>query len=330
MIRALIGAASVAVLVTAASGPAVAVDKVIFQLGWLPTGDQAMAYVGIQKGYFAEEGLEVTIRSGRGSLDAVTKVATGVSDMGSGGYSAVMQALAESNAPVRAVMSLYTKMPDALMTYKGSGITVFKDVVGKTIATSSFSISNSYWPIVLQANGIDPASVKLLKVDNAPMNSMLAAGQVQATINWLPLAPSISNAIKQTGKELVVLPWSEVGYEGYGYAVFASDKMIHERPDVLRRMMKAYRRLLDDAIRDPAVVGEAIKAYVPESDQAITTAEFAASLPLIKNEISDRDGLGAFNPSLVKTSWEWLAKAQNYPVSKVDPEKVVDRSFLPK
>ena len=65
-----------------ASASAMAADKVTFQLDWLPGGDKAPVYVGIQQGFFADEDLEVKIASGRGSTDALTKMATGQSDIG--------------------------------------------------------------------------------------------------------------------------------------------------------------------------------------------------------------------------------------------------------
>jgi NitT/TauT family transport system substrate-binding protein len=103
-----------AVLLLAATAAVSAAEKVTFMIDWLPAGDKAVPYLGVQKGLFAEEGLEVTIQSGRGSSDVVTKLATGSVDMGTGGLAALLQAKAESNVPVKAVMSLYTLQPDAI------------------------------------------------------------------------------------------------------------------------------------------------------------------------------------------------------------------------
>ena len=54
-----------------------------------PGGDKAAGLsTAVQKGLFAAEGIEVTIVSGRGSSDAITKIATGAADMGTGGLGA--------------------------------------------------------------------------------------------------------------------------------------------------------------------------------------------------------------------------------------------------
>jgi len=80
-------------------------DKVIYQLDWLPGGDKAPIYVCINEGFCADAGLDVSIAPGRGSSEAITKIATGASDIGSAGLGALMAAAATEGVPVTAVMS---------------------------------------------------------------------------------------------------------------------------------------------------------------------------------------------------------------------------------
>ena len=307
-----------------------AADSVIFQLDWLPGGDKAAVYLGVQKGYFKDEGLEVTIKPGRGSSDAITKIGTGAADLGTGGISALMMAAAEGGAPVKAVMSIYSKQPDAVFTVKGSGITALKDVAGRKIATAPFSSSNTIWPVILTANGLDLTKVQMLNADVPALAPMLATGKVDATIGWVTTGPAFEAVLKEAGKQLVMLPWSEYGLDGYGLSLFASEKMIKERPQVITRFLRAYVKATMASIQDPAAAAGALKSMVAEADLAACIAEYRASVPLMKNAVSDRDGMGAFEPKLLKTTWEWVAKAKNYPLTKIDPETLVDRSFLPK
>lgn len=307
-----------------------AADKLVVQLDWLPGGDKSFVYAGVKQGFFAAEGLEVSVLPGRGSADAITKVASGAADVCFGGIAALMMAAAESGVPVKAVMSLYSKQPDSLLTVKGSGVTSLKDAVGKTIATSPFSSSNPLWPVILESNGIDPNKIKLLKVDPATLAPMLAQGRVDATIGWITTAPVFESVLKQAGKELVVLPWSASGLDGYGWSAMAGEKLIKERPDVLKRYLRALNKALKFTMDNPDKAAADLKAAVPESDVGVIAAEFRASMPLLVNEISKRDGLGTFEPKLLATTWGWVAKSMNYPPAKVDPEKLVDRSFLGK
>ena len=103
------------------------------------------------------------------------------------------------------------------------------------------------------------------------------------------------------------------------------------RPEVARADFTAGHYLLVSATPDMGhVLTIDLKALVPEIDLAASAGEFRASIPLIQNEISARTGLGAFDPKLLAATWGWVSKAMKYPADKVSPEKLVDRSFLPK
>jgi len=305
-----------------------AAEPINFLLDWLPAGDKAAVYLGVAKGLFSAEGLEVTIRSGRGSSDVVTKLATGAGDIGTGGLAALLQAKAVDNVPVKAVMSLYTLQPDAIFTTKEAGITSLKDLAGKTVATATFSSSNVSWPLLLKANGVNPDQVKLLKVDPGALAPMLASGQVVATINWVTVAPAFLATLKETNKTFKALLWSDYGFDGYGQALFVSDKMIKERPETVRKFVKAYAKAVEMANADPAAAAAAVKAVVPEIDAAIATEQWKASIPLMVNDIAKKDGFGAFEPKLLAVTWKWVAESQNMPLDKLDPETAVTRDFL--
>jgi len=317
-------------IMIATTASALAADKVIFMLDWLPAGDKAAPYVAQAKGLFAAQGLDVTILSGRGSSDVVTKLATGAGDMGTGGLAALLQARAESNVPVKAVASVYTMQPDAIFTTDSSGINSLKDIAGKKIATATFSSSNVVWPLLLKANGIDPSTVELLKVDPGALAPMLAAGKVDGTINWITVAPAFEGPLHEVNKKLKVVSWSDYGFDGYGLSVFASEKFLAERPEVARRTLKALMEANKMAIADPALAGTSVKASVADVDADLATRQFSASMPLMTNDISRAAGVGAFDKALLAKTWEWTAKSQNMPIEKLDPEMAVDRSFLPK
>ena len=326
--RPLLASLALAFGVTAAH----AADSLTVQLDWLPGGDKAFVYAGVQQGFFKAEGLDVKIVPGRGSSDAVTKIASGAADVGFGGISALMMAAAESKSPVpvKAVMSLYSKQPDALFTRADSKIKTLKDMEGKTVAMPTFSSSNALWPVVLQKNGVDPAKIKVIKTDPATLAPMLAQGRVDATINWVTVAPAFQAVLKQANKDLAVLPWTQFGLDGYGWSALASDKTIKDRPDVLKRYLRALSKSLAFSIEQPQKAAEALKAQVPEADIAVVKAEFESSIPLLKNEISQREGMGAYDAKLLAATWGWVAKSMNYDIAKINPEQLVDRNFLSK
>ncbi|MFT0140401.1 ABC transporter substrate-binding protein [Alcanivoracaceae bacterium MT1] len=318
-----------AVLVSMTAGVQAA-DKIRWLNDWLPAGDKAIIYLAVEKGLFAAEDIEVEIMSGRGSSDVVTKLATGAADMGTGGLSALLQAKAGATVPVTAVLSVYTKQPDAVFVSADSGIETLDDLKGKNLATATFSASNVTWPLVLEANGMSPDDVRVTKVDPGAMGPMMSTGRVDGTINWITKLPAFNALMKQAGKEIGVLPWSDYGFDGYGLSVFASDRLIKEKPELVRKVLTIYRQAQKMAIEDPQQAGAALKAKVAEVDAAVAAEEFSASIPLMKNEISERDGAGTFNPSLLATTWKWVAKAQGLPEDTLNPEDAVSGDFISK
>ncbi|MGG7566018.1 ABC transporter substrate-binding protein [Rhodovulum sp. DZ06] len=312
-----------ALLASCAAFPALAADEVSFMIDWLPAGDKAAVYYGVQSGIFAKHDLDVTVMVGRGSSDVVTKLATGTADVGTGGLSALLQAKAGGEVPVKALASIYTKQPDAIFTYEGSGIEKLADVAGKKIATATFSSSNVSWPLVLESIGVDPASVEVLKVDPGALGPMLAAGRVDATINWLTVAPAISATLDQAGKTFKSHAWSDYGYEGYGLSLFVSETYLAENPEVVDRLLAAYQEATAAAIADPKAAAEALKAMVPEVDVDIAIDQWTASIPLMVNEITEADGMGAITDARLATSWAWVSKAQGLPEDALDLSTVV-------
>lgn len=309
--------------------PVLAADDVTFMIDWLPAGDKAAVYYGVEKGMFRDADLDVTIQSGRGSSDVVTKLATGAADVGSAGLAALLQAKAEGEVPVTAVASVYTLQPDAIFTTSDSGVTSLADLVGKTVGTPTFSSSNVVWPLLLEKNGIAADSITLIKADPGALAPMLATGKVAATINWLVVAPTFEGPLAEVGKSLKTIPWSESGFQGYGLSIMASDRMIADRPEVLKRFLAAYEQAQDAAIADPKGAAEALKTMVPEVSVEEAEAQWAASIPLMVNDIQKKDGTGAFDPALLASTWTWVAEAQGIATDALDPASAVNTSFLP-
>jgi NitT/TauT family transport system substrate-binding protein len=306
------------------TGSAVADDSVTMQLGWIAGGERAFYYLAKDSGLFSAEHLDVRILPGKGATDSITKVATGVADFGEAGLDAVLAAKIQGEVPVKVVMPLFTVAPDGLMTTTQSGIRSLKDLEGRSVATSPFTSSNGPWPFLLRLNGIDPEKVRLVKADPAALVPMLAAGQVDAIIQFVNNGPLVRTVLRESNKEIVVLPWSQYGLEGYSNSISVSDKTLATRRDLVVRFTRALRKAIVVTRDDPALAVAALKKAIPQTDADTAEAVARATLPLMFNANTTRDGLGVFSPALVKTTWEWAAKTQGAALDKLDPMQAVD------
>jgi len=317
------------VIAMSASGMAAAADKVTYQLDWLPGGDKAPVYVGVQQGFFADEGLEVSIASGRGSTDAITKIATGQADIGSADIGALMAARAQDTVPVSAVYMIFNQGPHAFFSLSDSGIESFSDIAGKKVATSPFTSSNAFLPLVLKANDMPADAVSLTKSDPGALGPMLVTGNTDAIIAWVTNIALFKQQAAAAGKDINVIRWSDAGLSLYSSAVVASDKFLGERPDVAKRFMRAFDKSLRFTNEHPEKAATDLHTMVPEVDAAVATAQIGDSMELVFNDISKADGLGSMTPERIATTWKWVAEANELSADSLDPETIVNRDFMP-
>ncbi|MBV8537881.1 MAG: ABC transporter substrate-binding protein, partial [Alphaproteobacteria bacterium] len=181
-----------------------------------------------------------------------------------------------------------------------------------------------------KANGLDLDKITVLKVDPNTMFGLMTTGQCDATISWVTNKASAERVLKQTGKELEIIPWSNYGLDGYGLAVFAPVKVIKDKPELVARFVRAYTKAIMFGVTNPKKAAEDNHAMLSDLSVDEIDAEHSNAIPLIKNEISAKYGQWNFDPDWVKKTWEWVAKAQNYPIDKIDPQSAVDGSFVPK
>lgn len=320
------GAFALAASFSAAS----AQDKVIFQLDWLPGGDKAPIYICINRGFCKEAGLDVSIASGRGSTEAITKLGTGSSDIGSAGMEALMAAKAREKVPVVAVMSIFNQGPHAFFTLKGNNVTEMKDVKGKRIATSPFTASNVFLPLVLSDMGMSENDIRLTKADPGALGPMLMTGSTDVIIAWMTDVSRYTNQAIAAKREIVVMPWSTQGLNLYSASLVASEKFLKERPEVARRFVAAYKKSMEFAFSNQAESVKAVTSVVPELNAVDVEGSLKDMLVLMHNEVSAKDGLGALESKRLAETWARTAASLKLDPKSLDPETVVDRSFMPK
>jgi NitT/TauT family transport system substrate-binding protein len=312
-----------------ASSSAMAADKVTFQLDWLPGGDKAPVYVGIQQGFFAAEDLDVKIASGRGSTDALTKVATGQSDITGADIGALMAAKAQDDVPIVAVLPYFTQAPHAFFALKSSGIKSIKDLKGKKVATSPFTSSNAFLPLVLKENGLTEQDIKLVKSDAGALSPMMLSGNTDAIIAWVTNTALFESQAKSAGQEVVEMPWSNSGLSLYSSSLLASERFLSERPDVAKRFIRAFAKSVVFTYKYPDKAGADLHTMVPEVDADIVAAQIRSITNLVYNNVTTEDGVGHFSPARIKTTWSYVAQANGLKEDALDLTTVVNSNFIP-
>src|SRR5215216_7529394 len=212
-----------------------------FSLDFKFEGPSAPFLVAIDKGYFKAEGLDVTIDSAAGSLEPITRVASGTYDMGFVDINSLIKFRdANPGTPIKAVYMVYNKPPFSIVGRKSRGVSSPKDLEGKKLGAPPPDGAYAQWPIFTQANGIDASKVTIVNVGFPVREPMLASGEVDAITGF-----SFSSYInlKDRGvpaNDITVLLMADYGVNLYGNTIMVNPKFAAEKPEAVKAFLRAF------------------------------------------------------------------------------------------
>jgi NitT/TauT family transport system substrate-binding protein len=308
--------------------PSLAQDRALLQLDWIPTGEHAAYFAGAQRGFWRENGIELSLTRGYGSGDTVTKLAAGAAQFGVADLGAVLAARARQNMPVRSVSAVYTHSPHSLFVLRSSGITTFKGLEGKRISITPGNSHRLYFPEVARRAGTDPERISWVNTDASAMAAMLIAKRVDAAPFYSIHHYYQNKAARRAGEEITVLPFVETGFAIYAASLVATDDMIGRNPDLVRRFLRGAQRSFEWANANQA---EACRLHVgrnPEVEQDDCEGSIRATMGFVFNEHQQRTGLGRFDPERLAFTWRVVAESLQLP-AEWDPAQAVNTSLLP-
>jgi NitT/TauT family transport system substrate-binding protein len=322
-------ASSVLALAVVSAGPAFGQDKVRFQTDWVPSGEHAMFYGGWSKGIYAKHGIDITITRGYGSGDTVTKLAGGASDFGVADLAAVFTARARTNVPVKTIAVLYNESPHSLFVLKSSGITSFKGLEGKKIGITPGNSHRFYFPSVAAKSGTDPSKIVWTNMDGAAMAAQLIAKNIDAAPFYSIHQYYINKAAVKAGDEIVSLPFVAVGFKIYAASLITSDKMLVEKPDLVKRFLAASKEVFEWAQANPEEACKLHVARFPEVALDDCMGSVRAVMKFVFNDHSKEFGWGKESPERLKFSWDTIAESNDLK-KDFDYKQAIDTKLVPK
>lgn len=304
-------------------------EKVRFQTDWIPSGEHAMYYGAWQKGIYAAEGLDITITRGYGSGDTVTKLAGGAFEFGVADLGAVFTARARQNIPVKTIATVYTHSPHSLFVLKSSGITSFKGLEGKKIGITPGNSHRVYFPKVAEKSGTDPNKIVWVNMDGAAMAAQLIAKNIDAAPFYSIHYYYQNKAATAAGQEIVVLPFVKTGFSIYAASLIASDKMIAEKPETVRKFLRASKKAFEWARDNSAEACKLHVQKVPEVAMDDCLGSVRATLEFVFGEHSRKYGWGKEAPDRLAFTWQVVAESQNLD-AKWDHKQAINTSLVPR
>ena len=327
MIRSLFAAA--AMLATFSTG-GLAQEKINFALDWKFEGPSAPYFVAIDKGYFDTESLSVEVAEGRGSLDAISKVATGAFPIGFADINSLMRFLDQNpGAPVTAVMMVYDKPPFAVVGRKSLGIETPKDLEGKVLGAPPPDGAWAQFPIFAAENGLDMDAITVEPVGFPTREPMLAEGKVAAVTGF---SFSSTLNLKRLGipmEDQSVLLMSDHGVSLYDNSILVSTDFAKENPEIVSGFVKAVGMGWKDAVADPAAAIESLLKRNPAADAALETERLQMAIDVnVLTDAVKENGMGGIDANRMAKAIEQTKSVYEFQ-TEPDPALYFDGSYLP-
>jgi NitT/TauT family transport system substrate-binding protein len=297
-----IAAAALAALTIAA--PAGAQDKVSLRLNWYLGGLHVPFYYGKDKGYYAAEGIDLTINEGRGSANTVQVVAAGSDTFGLADSSSVILT-ASKGADVKSVMSLLNTTGYSVVSLAEANIKTPKDLEGRKVAVTPGDPLGSLLQAVCKANNVDCGKIGMVQVDPAAKVIAVLEKKTDALLGGVDDQYFL---IKYKGGNPAAMRYADFGANIVGMTILTSGDTIKKNPDLVKRFVRATAKSWEEAKKNPGAAVDAAMKAKPDLNRQSTLDQLMVDIDLMDSKNSKgRVGWGA------QADWDQtLAILKNY------------------
>ncbi len=317
--------------ITAGAAFAQALTPIKFVLDWKLQGVHAWFYLAQERGYFAQEKLDVTIDQGDGSAAAVNKVMAGAYQAGFGDMNAIIQQAAAKpgQAPVMVYM-FYNRTPFALMTKADGPIKTLKDLEGRNLGSPAGGAAYRMFGLLAEKNGIDASKVSWTNMAPNLQEQMLLRGQVDASAVFS--VTSYMNLAAQgvdPDKDIRWFHYADHGIDLYSNGVLVSQALLKDKPAAVAGLVRAIHRGVRDTLADPDAAIDVLAKREPLLNKALEKRRLLYTLrSVMLTPETAAIGIGDVKDDRLERSVEQLATAFEL-AAKPKPSDVFDRRFLP-
>ena len=298
-------------------------NKVSFVLDYSPNVNHTGIYVAMEKGFFADEAIEVEIvpvpADGSDAL-----IGTGGAHMGMTYQDYIANSLASANPmPYTAVAAVVQHNTSGIMSRAEDGITTAKNMEGHTYATWGLPVEQATIKDVVEADGGDYSKINLVPYNVDDEVSGLKANMFDTV--WVYEGWAVQNA-KVQNYDVNYFSFISIDdvFDYYTPVIAANDDFAKENPDQVKAFLRAVKKGYEFCVENPSDAADILCDAVPELDSDLV---HASQDYLADQYIADASSWGVIDADRWSKFYQWL-NDQNLVENKLDVTKGYDLSYL--
>lgn len=305
-------------------------DKITIQEDFGTNGKHASLWVAQQKGFFSKHNLDVTILPGSGAGVALQALIGGKADFALSSFIEEVLARAKGGT-TKSVMLFYPESPMAVCSLQnGLDLKTPKDLEGHSVGVATGTTIQAMIPVLMSKNSIDASKVKILTT----AANLYIQNLLQKQVDVIPCFTNESYQVllktaKDTNQPVSQLKFSDFHVDTLDLFLAATDDMIKNKPDLVRRVVAAIVEASQYMQAHPDDATNAVLQSNPQLNQQVTANQVKATIQLQQNEPFKKSGFGFADSARVQSTIQILTSAYNL-TTTVSPNDTYTNLFLPK
>ncbi len=306
---------------TTTTGTPAPMTKVTFLMDFLVSGWHAPAYVGVDQGFFAKQGLDVTVQPGQGSVDGATKVAANAAQFAQIDSTSALNAIAKGGNLLLIGVIDQTYPGGLCYLSERKTINALSDVVGLRVGSAEGDAYVVPLPGLLTKAGLDPKGYKHVVMTPANYTAALFADQIDAyACSRATFWPGAAAAAK-AGLTLKMFRYADAGFNAIGHALVVNGELAKKDPDLVQRFVNAWAYANVWSWANPKDAMDDFLKLNPTIDPTVANETF---LDREKSYAAD-GGFFTFDKAKVAATVEFVNAAYS---AHLNPEDVYTNEFV--
>lgn len=300
-------------------------DKVTVQLSWFHGVEYAGFYTAIEKGYYAEENIEVTLNAGGPEINPLAEVESGNALFGIGQGDSLITARANGQNFV-AVATIFKDNPLAITSLQDDNILKPEDLTGKTVGVYSEDLS-SYSDLLFLAfmsrTGLEQDTMQYALIQDFTGANEIKAGNMDAMTGMFATDQQVMT--QNAGDSINIMYYKDYGVDVYINTIFVNEELTQSNPDLISRFLRATMKGYQYALENPTEVAAIPLQYDETLDLDYQEKVMKAQIPFIDNGVGS---LGSMDGEVWGITQEILLEF-GFLSDPIDLSTVYTNQFLP-